>query len=322
MDSPYISIVVPAYNCQKTISKTIEAILNQSYASIELIIVDDGSSDATAKVVEQFDVNYLYQNNAGPAAARNQGAKEACGEIILFTDSDCVPQKNWVEKIVSGFKEPEIGVVAGSYGIANPKNILARCIHKEILFRHHYLMPQYPKVFGSYNFGIRKKIFEKVRGFNGAYRYASGEDNDLSYKILKSGYKIYFERNALVDHFHPVCLKKYLQEQYRHGFWRVKMYAEHPAMAKGDNYTFWKDICEVPLSVLIIFLIFISYPLLFAAVCILFILEIFYGVLMMKVFLEAFFFGGVMFVRSFIRTFGFSSGIFFILFKKVIKKDK
>lgn len=242
-----VSIVIPVYNGAKTIAQTIRAALLQDCDSpVEVIVVDDGSIDSTAQIVKSFrEVSYIHQQNAGPASARNLGAQQSHGAIIFFTDSDCVPHSDWVRRILPCFIDPKVAAVAGSYGIANPANVLAGCVHNEILFRHRELMPRYPKAFGSYNVAIRRDFFVRMGGFFSAYRAASGEDNDLSYKILKSGNKIYFEPSARVDHYHPTRLGKYLHEQFRHGFWRVRMYGDHPDMVRGDDYTFWKDSLEV-----------------------------------------------------------------------------
>jgi len=258
-----VSVIIPAFNASSTIGRTLTALKNQDYSgNFEVIVVDDGSSDNTASVVSSFaTVRYVRQNNAGPASARNHGAKLAKGDFLVFTDSDCVPHLDWISQLMAGFASgrglsPEfqgdcslpqqIGVVAGSYGIANPDSELAGCIYAEIVWRHAHLMPDFPNAFGSYNFCVKKNVFEAVGGFNTDYPHASGEDNDLSYKITKSGWRIYFQRKALVDHYHPTLVLKYLKEQFRHGFWRVKMYADHPLMMRGDGYTFWKDAIEIP----------------------------------------------------------------------------
>jgi len=245
-----VSVIVPAYNASATIGQTLEALSRQTcFQPFEVIVVDDGSSDKTADIVGSFAaVRYVRQDNAGPASARNHGARLAQGEFLAFTDSDCIPHEDWISLLVKGFGQQQVGVVAGSYGIANPQSLLARSIYKEILWRHTHLMQDYPNSFGSYNFCVKKEAFDAVGGFNTDYRNASGEDNDLSYKILKSGCRIYFERKALVDHYHPTSVTKYLKEQFRHGFWRVKMYQDHPDMMRGDGYTYWKDIFEMPLA--------------------------------------------------------------------------
>jgi len=249
-----VSIIVPAYNASASLGRTIEALLKQNcFQPFEIIVVDDGSIDNTAEIAHSFGaVKYLRQENAGPAAARNHGARLARGQYLAFTDSDCIPHEDWISRLMAGFAQAEVGVVAGSYGIANPQNWLSRCIHAEIIWRHQHLMPDFPNSFGSYNFCVKKEVFEGVGGFNTVYRNASGEDNDLSYKIIAAGWRIYFDRKALVDHYHTAHVVKYLKEQYRHGFWRAKMYHDHPQMIKGDGYTFWKDMVEMPLSALLL----------------------------------------------------------------------
>jgi len=324
-----VSVVVPSYNSAATLASAIKAIINQDFKTLEIIIVDDGSVDQTREVVQSFsNVRYVYQDNAGPAAARNTGAKEAAGDLIFFTDADCVPRPDWLSQSIEHFKDENIAVVAGSYGIANPKNILARCIHHEILYRHHHLMPIHPKAFGSYNFGIRKRIFEEVGGFEESYCQASGEDNDLSYKLIKMGHKIYFEKDSLVDHQHTTSIKKYLKEQYCHGFWRAKMYLQHPSMIKGDDYTFYKDALEVPFVVLIIFLALLSlynpfFGLLsIVMMCVVFFLQTIFCLRILKSFFEVIFYNFVLFFRAFMRTFGLSSGICYFLSKILLKKVK
>jgi glycosyltransferase involved in cell wall biosynthesis len=331
-----VSVVIPAFNCEKTIAKTIEAVLNQSYQNIELIVVDDGSTDGSAEILQVFadlckaqnkSFKYIYQENQGPASARNHGAQEAYAEFVFFTDSDCIPCQDWIEQAMIHFEDSSVAVVAGSYGIANPEFILARCVYQEIFYRHHLLMPKYPKAFGSYNFGIRKKVFDSVGGFNLSYRYASGEDNDLSYKILKAGYRIYFERASLVEHYHPTDLKKYLTEQFRHGFWRVKMYTDYPAMMKGDDYTFWKDIVEIPWTgmVLIAFIagVLSSFQMsLFVWLAVfLFMLELYYAIFIIEENREKGYWAWVMFLRSFARMLGFSKGIIYYLINIKINKQ-
>jgi cellulose synthase/poly-beta-1,6-N-acetylglucosamine synthase-like glycosyltransferase len=324
-----ISVIIPAYNASPSLAKTLKALSKQNcFQPYEVIVVDDGSTDNTAKIVEQFEHEsphffYIYQNNAGPAAARNHGAHRARGEFLVFTDSDCIPHPNWLSKLMEGFGRPQVGVVAGSYGIANPESRLSRCIYMEILWRHQHLMPDFPNSFGSYNFCIRREVFEAVGGFNTGYRNASGEDNDLSYKVRRAGWKIYFERKALVDHYHTVKVVKYLKEQFRHGFWRVKMYLDHPGMMKGDGYTFWKDILEMPLSILFLGLAVLSAfnflrfgNALFFCGCFFLAFEILSALVMMRNFFDGIFLGFIFFLRAISRFLGFSTGILPLLLKK------
>ena len=326
---PYISVVIPCYNCAKTIGSALNALKQQSYAGLyQIICVDDGSVDTTADVIRSFDnVTYIYQENAGPAQARNTGADKALGDILVFTDSDCVPEVNWLDRLVEGFISDEVGAVAGSYGIVNKEFRLARGVHAEIMFRHHRLMGQYVRAFGSYNVAILKKIFFSVGGFDGSYRHASGEDNDLSYKITQAGYKIFFNREAKVDHVHPISVRRYLGEQYRHGYWRAKLYMQHPDMRRGDDYTFWKDMVEIPfVGILFILFSLAIFNLNMASLYFLLFLgfvvfETFFGILFCRHVIDGVFFGGVMALRAVVRTMGFLlGGVKFFNLKSLTQK--
>lgn len=324
-----VSVVIPVFNAQNTIAHVVQSLLSQTYSgAVEVIIVDDGSTDQTGEILQSFpEIRYIKQINSGPASARNRGAADSRGDIILFTDSDCIAHKDWISQIIEGFKDCRVGAVCGSYGIANPQNLLARCIQSEISYRHRVLMPVYPRAFGSYNVGIRREVFFSVGGFNEFYRQASGEDNDLSYKIINKGWLIYLNKLALVDHYHTTKVFKYFKEQFRHGFWRAKMYMDHPLMVKGDDYTFWKDMLEVPLVGLVIIfsgLFFLNTFLfkifLLVAAVFLFTIEIIFANLFCSKFFAKIFFTFVMFFRSFVRVFGLSTGIFVFFLKTFLKK--
>lgn len=317
MNPSSFSVIIPACNSQDTIRQALEAVLEQSAPALEIIVVDDGSTDRTAEIVRSFPtVKYFFQENRGPATARNRGARAARGDVLVFTDSDCRPRRDWLEQLARGFTSDDVAAVAGGYGIMNPENLLARCVHHEIIYRHRFLMPDYPRSFGSYNVAIRRDVFFPVNGFDESYRRASGEDNDLSYRILKSGKKIYFARQALVDHRHPWRLARYLKEQFRHGYWRARMYRVHPDMMAGDGYTFWKDAVEAPLSLLVLFsgaagLVILPRVLNFmfyGSLAALLFIEAGFAVRMGQSAAERLFLSGMMFVRSFARSSGFLAG--------------
>ncbi len=325
------SVIIPAYNASATIDQTLRALGAQDFKQpFEVIVVNDGSTDQTARIIAKHPhVTLINQKNAGPACARNTGASHAKGEFLCFTDSDCIPHPDWISLLINGFRDESVAAVCGSYGIANNNSLLARGIHAEIIYRHSHLVPDFPKVFGSYNFCIRKSVFDHLGGFDTKYRNASGEDNDLSYRVNRLDKKIYFERKALVDHYHTTQVVKYLKEQFRHGFWRTAMYADHPQMVKGDSYTFWKDMVEVPISALVVlclmlvivgfmtinsFIYFLIFPFL--------IFEIIFSLIMMKNKFESFYYGFIIFFRAFARTFGLSTGILYFFCTKIKKNFK
>lgn len=255
---PQVSIVIPTHNATETLPSTIEACLDQSHSDFEIIVVDDGSTDDTEHIVRCYPVRYLKQENAGPASARNRGWRTASGEIICFTDSDCVPARDWVSKLVEGYTSEEIGGVGGTYDMANDHSLLAACVHEEIAQRH-LRMPRFVDYLGSFNLSYRRSVLEEVRGFDESYRTASGEDNDLAYRVKKRGYKLAFTRDARVAHYHPEHLSQYLRQQFRHGYWRAKLYRSHPDMAGGDVYGRSLDYVQPPLALAILCLLPLSF---------------------------------------------------------------
>src|SRR5262245_48532911 len=110
---PRISVVVPVYNGAKTILKTIECLLNQSLRPRDIIIVDDGSTDETERLLCGMgdEITCLRKENGGPASARNLGVRAAKTDFVAFTDSDCLPDRNWLLNLYRGFNGPKIGGV-------------------------------------------------------------------------------------------------------------------------------------------------------------------------------------------------------------------
>jgi glycosyltransferase involved in cell wall biosynthesis len=241
------SIVIPAYNASRTIKKCVEACLAQDYPHLEIIVVDDGSTDETEDILSDYPICYVKQENAGPASARNRGWRAAAGEVICFTDSDCVPALDWVSMLLKEYAAADIAGVGGTYDIANSDSLLASCIHEEIVQRH-LKMPKYVNYLGSFNASYRRDVLKRVGGFDESYRTASGEDNDLAYRIAKLGNKLVFTCNSRVAHYHPDHLWSYLRHQFWHGYWRMKLYRDHRDMMKGDAYAGWADFLQVPLA--------------------------------------------------------------------------
>jgi len=255
-----ITVIIPAYNAEKTIEMTLRALQDQTYrGKFETIVVDDGSKDRTPEIVRGFkDVKLLQQPNAGPAKARNHGAREAKGDIIIFTDSDCVPECDFIEKMAEPFTDPTIAGVSGTYRTLNKEHLIARFEGYEIAQRHDRMARMETIDFiGTAYAGYRRDVFLKFGGFNETFRTASGEDPELSYRISKAGHKLVFQPTAVVAHPHVEKLKKYLRQKYYRAYWRNFMYwGGHKDKLSGDSYTSKTLFPQAVLSGLIPLLIF------------------------------------------------------------------
>lgn len=235
-----IAIVVGVLNEERYISNLLDSLLSQTRMPNEIIIVDDGSTDKTAEIIKSFAeknsvLKYIYQKNSGPAKARNTAWKNSTSDICVFTDGDCVPEKNWLENITKPFFNANIGAIGGSYKTLNTKSILARFIGLEIEWRYRNIKKEI-QAHGTYNLAVRKEILEEIGGLDESYPVPSGEDWDMTYKISKK-YNLLFVRDAVVGHYHPENFWNYLKNQSRRSYDRIKVYKSHPEMKKGDNYT-------------------------------------------------------------------------------------
>lgn len=239
------SVIIPAYNAEKTLKKCLKALKNQSFKDFETIVVDDGSKDSTREIAKEFkNVKLLEQANAGPAKARNRGAKVASGEIIIFTDSDCIPERNWLEEMIKPFEDNEISGVQGRYK-SSQSSLIARIIQLEIEKSYSKMQKRkFIDFIGTYSAAYKKKVFEKMNGFDTSFPIASGEDTDLSFRISAAGYSMVFNQKAIVSHTHPESLSKYLKIKFSRAFWRTKIYKRHK---KKDGKRFLhKPDCKNP----------------------------------------------------------------------------
>lgn len=256
-----VSIVIPARNAATTLGACLDACLTQTHPGCDVVVVDDGSTDGTAAVAESRGARCIAQEPRGPAAARNRGAAATTSDVVAFTDADCVPRPDWVERLIAALDD-EAGAVGGTYDIANPESMLARMIQAEVALRHRRFGRDVDFL-GSYNLAVRREAFEAVGGFDEDFSAASAEDNDLAYRLTAAGWKLRFAPEAVVAHHHPDRLGRYLRTQARHGFWRVRLYAKHPKRASGDRYAGLADLAA-PGIALVFLALLLGLPLLWA----------------------------------------------------------
>src|SRR3989344_3203089 len=232
------SVIISAYNEEKTIGKTLESLEGQGFRDFETIVVDDGSSDRTAEIARKAGAKVITQENSGPAAARNNGAENAKSEIIVFIDADCVADEEWLGEMLKPFDDADVAGVQGAYK-SRQKSLVARFTQLDIEDRYARLDRKSENLdwIGSYSAAYRKKIFLELEGFDKDFPTASGEDPELSFKVAKKGYKLIFNRDAIVYHTHETSLMKYLRTKFYRAYWRVLLYSKHTRKIVTDSYT-------------------------------------------------------------------------------------
>lgn len=234
-----VSIIVPTFNGAARIGNCLEALLPQTVAiDAEILVVDDGSTDDTAVVVSRYSgLRLISQANAGPAAARNRGALEAKGGIILFTDDDCVPTSNWLAAMTEPFEDPDVVGVKGAYR-TRQKALVARFVQADYEDRYR-LMATLPDIdfVDTYAAAFRRDRFLEMNGYDTTFPVACAEDIELSYRMSERGWKMKFVPAAIVYHKHPDTLRLYLKKKYKFAFWRMLALRKNPKKTLKDSHT-------------------------------------------------------------------------------------
>ena len=217
-DLPSVSVIVPTRNRAPYLQQLMLALTAQIYPAdrVEVIIVDNSSMDETEDVVRlmskeaPFPIRYHRKADDGPAASRNRGAERATGEILAFTDSDCLPSPGWIRSAIEEFR-PGVGLVCGPI---KPIEVPADAP----LFTHQiHEVNREDGLYATANVFYRRETFLSLGGFNEATRSYSwgqpvgGDDTEFGWCVKRSGMRSAFAAGAIVMHqATPVSLKGYL----------------------------------------------------------------------------------------------------------------
>jgi glycosyltransferase involved in cell wall biosynthesis len=201
--NPFISVIIPAHNGSGYIEQCLEALGKSLYKAYEIIVVDDASTDGTSEICRDFGVKVVgLERQSGPGGARNEGAKHAAGEILLFIDADVVVTGNTLGQFAELFAgEPGISAAFGSYDdspsapdfVSQYRNLL-----------HHFVHQRSSAEAGTFWAGcgaVRRSVFSELGGFDEKrFPLPSIEDIELGYRLREKGHRIALDKNIQVKH--------------------------------------------------------------------------------------------------------------------------
>ncbi|MFA6271796.1 MAG: glycosyltransferase family 2 protein [Patescibacteria group bacterium] len=193
-----VSVIIPVYNEEKYLDRCLSTMLDQTYTDLEIIVVDDDSTDNSQTIIKKYPVKYLHQPHRGPAAAKNLGAEHANGDILVFGDGDIHYDKHFIEDLTSLIVEGKaIGTYSKEMYVANPENIWSQCYNINLnLDFHRKVKKDFPDTYTGFK-AIKKDLFINAGGFDDV---GYGEDLTLYPKIK---IKSQAARNAISYHYNP-----------------------------------------------------------------------------------------------------------------------
>lgn len=230
---PMVSVVVPVLNGARTIGDCLTSLLRSDYPveRREVLVVDNGSRDGTADIVREFPVVLLRQDQPGAAAARNRGARESRGEIVAFTDADCLVSTGWLRELVREFRSSSVGGVEGETVDYCPVTPVERYAARRASYSYHFRRqsPFAPYVVTA-NVAFRRCVFDQLGGFDTRFPRAGGEDIDFTWQFHdRTGLELRYNPRAVVFHRHRNTVQAFFQQALRNGRGLAILQGKYPA---------------------------------------------------------------------------------------------
>jgi GT2 family glycosyltransferase len=244
-EQPDITIVMPFYNRAEHVAECLDSILQQHVPGrkVELIAVDNASTDNTAQELARFPVRLIRCERPGPAAARNAGWKAARAPIVVFFDSDCVAEPNWLMRLVATFENP---AVLFSGGAIRPRSIATGAAYFTDIFRildnekFFEGQPFFPPYFATANAAFRRDVLEQTGGFD--EKIWMSEDADLCWRCLELGGQSAYCAEAIVYHEHRDNITDLYKQANAYGAAAVQLFARHRSKFRQRASVSWENI--------------------------------------------------------------------------------
>jgi len=238
---PSMSVVICAHNSAATLDECLRHTCALDYPELEVIVVDDGSRDASAKIVARYpEVRLVQIPHSGLAAARNEGLRAATGDLIAYLDSDAFPAPEWPYYLALGLDSHDVGGVGGPNLPPPDDPPAAQAVARSPGGPVHVLISddRAEHVPGC-NMAFWKIVLTEVGGFDPVYR-AAGDDVDLCWKVVDLEWHIGFHPAAVVWHHRRGGLRPYLRQQHMYGQSEALVEARHPDRFTATGTARWR----------------------------------------------------------------------------------
>jgi len=240
--SPKVSVIIPVYNDAHRLAKCLRALQTQTYALFEIIVVDNGSADLSEvqSVVDDCSAAMLItESKPGSYAARNAGVTRAKGDILAFTDADCLPAADWLECGVAQMKaHPDCGLIAGAIHIFTQNNRHPVELYESVMALSQQKFVEQDHFGATANIFTRPEVFEAVGAFDTELK--SSGDVEWGVRVFAAGYVQIYAEDVRVEHPARRTFAQLAKQASRHagGFYQVR--CQQNKSAVGRNIAFLK----------------------------------------------------------------------------------
>jgi len=226
---PRVSVVVCAYNAERTMDRCLASLAVLNYPDYEVIVVNDGSQDRTGEITESYDFcRLINQPNKGLSAARNAGAEASTGDIVAYTDSDCVADPDWLTYLVAKMEMSDLAACGGPNFPPPEDDLVPAAVAVAPGGPTHVLISdEIAEHIAGCNMAFRRDVLLQLGGFDPIYR-AAGDDVDICWRLQDAGYTIGFSPAAVVWHFRRNTVAAYCAQQRGYGKAEALVYSKHP----------------------------------------------------------------------------------------------
>ncbi len=240
-DLPRAGVIVCAYNAEKTLRRCLESLETLDYPDYEVIVVDDGSTDATARIAGEFAWVRLERiAHGGLSAARNHGARMATGEILVYTDADCIAEPDWLRALVEELTGADAALVGGPNVPPPSDDPVIRALSRapggpcEVM-----LTDRCAEHIPGCNMAMWKWAFDQIGGFDPLF-HTAGDDVDFCWRALDQDLKIHFTPRAVVWHPRRETLRLYQIQQQGYGQAEALLRQVHYSRFTARGKPSWK----------------------------------------------------------------------------------
>jgi O-antigen biosynthesis protein len=237
---PRVSVVVCAYNAERTMEKCLASLEHLNYPDYEVIVVNDGSRDRTLAISESYPYcRIVSQENKGLSVARNVGAEAASGEIVAYTDSDCVADPDWLNYLVGTMETKGLVACGGPNFPPAEEELVPEAVAVSPGAPCHVLLDdEIAEHIAGCNMAFRRDVLLSIGGFDPIFR-AAGDDVDLCWRLQDAGHAIGYSDAAFVWHFRRNTVRAYIGQQKGYGKAEALAFAKHPARFNAFGQAKW-----------------------------------------------------------------------------------